>query len=41
MLVLLILAVIQRNTVKLPQKKNINGITKSSSVKTSGHFEKV
>jgi uncharacterized protein involved in exopolysaccharide biosynthesis len=41
MLVLLILAVLQRNPVRLPEKKNVNGIRKTSSVKASGHFEKV
>jgi uncharacterized protein involved in exopolysaccharide biosynthesis len=41
MLVLLILAILQRNPVYLSEKKNINGINEASSVKTSRHFKKV
>jgi uncharacterized protein involved in exopolysaccharide biosynthesis len=41
MLVLLILAILQRNPVYLSEKKNIHGINEASSVKTSRHFKKV
>lgn len=41
MLVLLVLAILQRNPIHLTEKKSVNRIKQTSSMKSSGHLEKV